>query len=255
MEGEDASAAVERWLRDSGTPLELRTASIFRRGGAIDVQHARYYIDVVSEELRETDVVATFMARAGGVWGNRPWFTLRFVVECKRAGRPWVAFLGGDVLARRGTEQLLTFERREFGPPVQVETVYDAPLIASLEPHAYQLVDTGERQEAYGAVRQVMSAARGIARDVAAPQQEEQGSVVYVVPTIVTGAPLFTCRSGSDGEPQIEEVERVLLISRLVADDALRSVWIVRDHAVEAFAADAQASADNLARARLVGRG
>jgi hypothetical protein len=250
MEGDSARAAAEKWLRDSGTPLELRTAMVFRKGGAMDVEHARYYIDLVTDELRETDVVATFTARSGYGFDNRPWFTLRFVVECKRAGRPWVAFLAEGVLARQSTEQLETFEHRIFGgdqAPV-IAAVFEAPLIASLEPYAYQVSDTGEEQGAYKSVRQVMSAARGIARDIA---DNDRPGAVYVIPALVTAAPLFTCRLGNDGELQLEEVERVLLVSRLVADDTLRSVWLVRDTAVEAFVADAQTSAEGLARAQL----
>lgn len=242
MEGENAKDAVERWLRESGTPLELRTASSFRRGGAFDVEHARYYIDVVTDELRETDVVATFVSRSGYSFDSRPWFTLRFVVECKRAGRPWVAFLADDILARKSTEQLATFESKVFGldDAPQITAVFDAPLVASLERHAYQLVDTGTSQDAHKAVRQVMSAARGIARDIA---HTDRPSAVYVVPVIVTAGPLFTCKTDANGDPELAEVDRILLVSRLVADDTLRSVWIVRDTAVDAFVADAQQSA------------
>lgn len=91
-----------------------------------------------------------------------------------------------------------------------------------------------------------MSAVLGLKRDVA---NVSQFGAMYFVPVVVTASALFTYRLLSDGTGELLEVDRVLLISRLVADDKLRSVWIVRDHVAEAFAKDVLRSADRLTSA------
>lgn len=245
--GKTAQESVQKWLQESGTPLELATRRAMRTGGAAHVEHARYYIDVKTEELRETDVVADFSL----IHNNgpaRPFVALRVVAECKGKDTPWVAFVGYEILARTGSEQLPTFEVVEWGDykHSRVDNLHSAPIVASIERHAYQIADTGKSQHAYKAVRQVMSAVLGLKRDVVILNDF---GALYFVPVVVTASALFTYRLLDDGTEELLEVDRVLLISRLVAGDTLRSVWIVRDHAVQAFAADVKRSADRLASA------
>ena len=245
--GKTARESVEHWLKASGTPLELATKRAMRAAGAWNVEHARYFIDVKTDELRETDVVADFSS-PHNYGPGRPHIVLRVVAECKGKDTPWVAFLGDEILARTGSEQLTTFEIVEFGgyDHSQVINLHSAPIVASIEPHAYQIADTGRGQHAYNAVRQVMSAVLGLKRDVA---NVDGFGAIYFVPVVVTASALFTCRLLDDGTDELREVDRVLLISRLVADDDLWSVWIVRDDAVDAFAEDIYRSADRLVSA------
>jgi hypothetical protein len=242
-----ARQSVEKWLKESGTPLELATKRAMRAAGAWYVEHARYFIDVKTDELRETDVVADFSS-PHNYGPSGPHIVLRVVAECKGKDTPWVAFLGDEILARTGSEQLPTFEIVGWGgyDRSHVVNLHSAPVVASIERHAYQITDIGKAQHAYNAVRQVMSAVLGLKRDVA---DVDGFGAIYFVPTVVTASALFTYRLLDDGTEELLEVDRVLVISRLVADDDLRSVWIVRDHAVEAFAEDVFRSVERLTTA------
>lgn len=249
MQDETTADAVRRWLTQAGVPLEFRTALAFRKGGAFDVEHARYYIDVDTGTLRETDVVASFCNGLG--FATTQDVMLRVVVECKSAKDPWVAFLGDDVPAyRSGVEQLRTFEVVQQGgyDRDKIVSLYDTPVVASVERYAYQVKTMGKGKEdpAYGATRQVMAAVRGLRADV---PETTRTSAVYFVPVIVTAGPLFTCRPGPDGEPVLAQADRVLLISRLVADDDLRSVWVMTEAGLADFMTMLQQTARGLARA------
>jgi len=70
--------------------------------------------------------------------------------------------------------------------------------------------------------------------------------VRVTVPIVVTAAPLVTCRLDDDGSVVLEEVERVLLVGRLRPAAQMVGVWIVRDSAVGAVAADARKGVERL---------
>lgn len=73
---------VTKWLQDQGYPLEMRSAAEFRAAGFI-VRQSQHYMDAESGKSRETDVVCLAKDQLGVA-------LIRFVVECKATGKPWV---------------------------------------------------------------------------------------------------------------------------------------------------------------------
>lgn len=250
---------VKRWLQETGYSLELRTAAAFRQQ-RLDTQAARYYLAEDRETLREIDVVATGWQTSGAPAGAA-WLEVVHVVECKGANDPpWVAFIGDDrftrdedVLAtmrvdRRGGE----FDRSTGEHTVQrlkLEGLHHAPLLSWTDHTAYALTEAGGKKgQAYNAVRQVLSAVDGYARDMVDSTDRE--IVRLTIPIVVTAAPLVTCRLDGEGEVVLQEVDRVLLVGRLRPEPRLIGVWVTRASAVEAVAVDARRGVDGLRLAR-----
>jgi hypothetical protein len=245
---------VRSWLKDTGYQLELRTAAAFR-GHGLATEAARYYVAEDGETLREIDVVATaWQARPGP---DTAWLEVVHVVECKGANEhPWVAFQGDDRFTRdEDVLSTLRVDRRggtldestgEYpAASLRVDGLHRAPLLCWTELLAYAITETGGKSgQAYNAVRQVLSAVDGYARYMV---DETTRQVLRVtIPIVVTAAPLVSCRLDGDGSILLEEVERVLLVGRLRPAAALAGVWIVRDSALDAVAADARKGVDHL---------
>jgi hypothetical protein len=245
---------VRSWLKDTGYQLELRTAAAFRAQG-LATEAARYYVAEDSETLREIDVVATAWQSRTGL--DAAFLEVVHVVECKGANEhPWVAFQGDERFARdEDVLSTLRVDRRggtldqstgEYSvASLRVDGLHRAPLLFWTELLAYAITETGGKPgQAYNAVRQVLSAVDGYARDMV---DETTRPVVRVtVPIVVTAAPLVTCRLNDDGSILLAEVERVLLVGRFRPAAALAGVWIVRDSALDAVAADARRGVDRL---------
>ena len=245
---------VRSWLKDTGYQLELRTAAAFRAAG-LETQAARYYVAEDNETLREIDVIATAWQASPGP--ESAWLEVVHVVECKGANEhPWVAFQGDDRFTR--DEDVLstlrvdrrggTFDEstgRYSGASLRVEGLHRAPLLWWTEPWAYAITESGGKPgQAYNAVRQVLSAVDGYARDML--DDTARPVVRVTLPIVVTAAPLVTCRLDEAGSTLLQEVERVLLVGRLRPAAALAGVWIVRDSALQAVAADARKGVDGL---------
>lgn len=247
-------ARVRRWLKDTGYQLELRTAAAFRATGLI-TEAARYYVAEDGETLREIDVVATGWNALPGA--DAAWLEVVHVLECKGANdHPWVAFQGDDRFVRdEDVLSTLRVDRRggkfekstgEYDVnSLRVEGLHHAPLLHWTNRLAYAVTESGGKAgQAYNAIRQVLSAVDGYARDMV---DDTTRPVVRVsVPIVVTAAPLVTCRLDDGGSILLEEVERVLLVGRLRPAAQMVGVWIVRDSALEAVAADVRRGVDRL---------
>ncbi len=258
--GEDGSESgtvqqVRTWLRKTGYSVELRTAAAFQ-AQRLAVEAARYYLDRDGETLREIDVVATGW-QTKGTPAAAATLEVVHVVECKGAsGHPWVAFLGDNRFSR--DEDVLetmridrrggTLDHRNGEYTVNglaVVGLHHAPLLTWTDRTAYSVTETGGKPgQSYNAVRQVLSAVDGYARDM--PDRTDREVVRVTIPIVVTAAPLVTCRLDEDGDVVLEEVDRVLLAGRLRAATHLTGVWIVQDSAIEAVARDARRGVDRL---------
>jgi hypothetical protein len=128
---------------------------------------------------------------------------------------------------------------------LRVEGLHHAPLLFWTDRLAYSITESGGKPgQAYNAVRQVLSAVDGYARNMI--DDTGQPVVRVTVPIVVTAAPLVSCRLGDDGSILLQEVQRVLLVGRLRPAAQVAGVWIVRDSALEALAADARTGVDRL---------
>ena len=247
---------VRSWLRESGYPLEMRTAATFR-ANAFGTESARHYVAEDESTLREIDVVATSWKQTGG---SNSWVELVIVAECKSSRKhPWVAFLGDDSMSH--DDDILWLMRVDaFGPLELDETtgnlvgqpnrsmlkgLHHMPPLFSMDKWAYAITEAkDDSSNAYNAVRQVGSAVDGYARDAI---DRGEGPVLRVtVPVVVTSAPLVTCWLDEQGSEELAEVDRVLLVTRLRPAAELAGVWIVQESGLDAFVQEARAGLTRL---------
>jgi hypothetical protein len=245
----DPVAEVLAALRSTGFPLELDVARAFKQAGASYVEQSRHYLDARTQELRESDVLATFH-RMTRLDGSEPFLEFRVVVECKHSNAPWAVFRGADRFLswKAHLETLDVVSYRDCAP----DLTGDAPLVCHTERNfafGVQAVpsrgNSGDRSAAYNAVEQVNSATLGFKRDMMPQEGSGRRGVVILVPAVVTTAPLVECTLDSTGSLVGEEVDMTLLVSRLRAD-RWQSVWLVNAQAVDRFADMCRKSFENV---------
>lgn len=78
------------WLNKTGFPLEMTTATEFRKQG-FDISQSLTYLDPQSDKGREIDVLASDSNWVGLI-------DIHFVVECKSSANPWIVLMSDDVL-------------------------------------------------------------------------------------------------------------------------------------------------------------
>lgn len=261
-DGEGAVGRVRAWLRKTGHALEMRTAAALKAEG-LQVESGRHYVDTDGETLRELDVVARgWNAHSGS--GDSPWIELDFVVECKASKKsPWVGFLGDerlqqdhDVVAKLRVDSL-GMETDIYGNAMSIDVtrlrgLHNAPLLYSTEPFAYAIAEAsgaedGGGSQAYRAVRQVTSAVDGLARDLC--ERVSRPVLRLSVPVVITSAPVVSCRLGENGNELVEEVPKLLLVTRLRPAAELSAVWVMHEDYLENFAQEARRSVDALSLA------
>ena len=201
---DDLAAKVLAWLQRGGYPLEYETARAFRAAG-FPSEQGRNYQDPVEAGSREADVVATLAITAS------PGFDILVVAECKSLNaNPWVV--------------LTTTTRRRQWLPIAEPTALLQTLIGPPEKYTECLAlpkrcgfsvveaELGDREPAKGpkrdlahdAMQQVVSAAVGIAL-----QQSASTLATFVMPVLVTSAPLFILSSDEPGNEQVQPADWV----------------------------------------------
>ena len=239
---DDGGAAhVEKWLRESGLPLEARVLAAFRAAGA-DAEHARRYPDPESRKIREVDVVA----RLCNVWSST---LLTAVVECKSSRNvTWVALVDDELRRNYMRDNALLPAVRvvERGGATRADLVrvWDVPVLRADVTLAYQLVDTGSRAETWDALQQVLDAVDGVVRDV--PNGADGRALTVIIPVLVTASPLYTCRVTREGELDVRPADDVVLVARLRSGDERQAVWVVHERGLAGFVARLRDSADGL---------
>jgi hypothetical protein len=264
-------STVKAWLEKHGYPLEVRVARAFRAAHPLQeflgfeeaVRQSKSYIDNETEKVREADVVAT--------WWNpiryeidqsrtnpraADWLGIILVIECKRSAVPWIALTSDPVPQIAWRNKLLRSlpieSYDESRLPWEVDQRADtAPLLNWQRQLVHAVVsmskEDSRRSQPYDAIRQVMSAAQGIVKEVGGAGDLPSTSWVdLVVPVIVTDAPLFECWLDQDDEIQLRRVPVTVWNSRLSKNTYSTSVFIVQEEGVPGFAADCHAMAEHL---------
>lgn len=231
---------VVKWLESSGTALELRTAQTFLRSTRF-VEHSHHY--TVAEGTREIDVVARYIRDAPTK--DSIAFQVVLVTECKSLSDPWVLY-PRDRHVLTGDETLfglyVTKQSKPFGKIIMPSGYHKAPLFKAQWTH-YAISDTGSKREtSYGALNQAWSAVAGI--NASTRVDQTQSSITVYVPIVVTTAPLFTVELLRDGQPEIKEIDRALIVTSMNSKRDRRPVWVLNESALKDFAADAKRSLD-----------
>jgi hypothetical protein len=207
----DLQDQILQWLGGEGYPLEMRVAAAFQ-ALEFGVAQGVYYSDPEKTTWRETDVHA-FEEEL------YPEITVRvsFVVECKTSrDHPWLVFIaaGGALLSRA---HLRFTPTTEIGRPFPVRLMRRAeilalPLFGDESSSGYGVVQAlGKNDQSYPAVMSVSKAAVALAAET--DRYSGVDPVLELVfPVIVVDAPLFECRLGSDGEPELTRVKRANLL-------------------------------------------
>jgi hypothetical protein len=186
---------VEAWLTHQGFALEHETARVFQQAG-FTVWPARTYVDPAEQKLREIDVVAELIL-------SRSPAHIYAAVECKASA------IGAWVIR----ESDLPFDE-DLWLPIATSDVTpglagNLPVVAACLPIGnvgtplpfaiVEAVDNGDRDAAYWAISQAVSAAWGWIGRLKEPS--------IALPLVVVDTPLYALRYGHDGNPQVTEAE------------------------------------------------
>lgn len=227
------SEHIESWLETSGNALELRTAQAFLKTTHL-VQHSYHYV-LREGGTREVDVVARYINGSSGPGSVE--VRVIVVVECKSLKQPWVLYPADRRKLDADDSLYKLYLKRESKPNghvIRAEGLHHSPIFQSQE-HYYGIVDTNQQKDmTYAAVNQAWSAVAGVARMITS-QDANDAIVTIVVPVVVTNIPLFSVRLRENGEPEIEPIERALLITRMGSHRGDRPVWVLNESVLEDF--------------------
>lgn len=238
------------WLGTQGYPLEMHVARVFQKAGARVVQ-SDYYVDPITQESREIDVVASWNSDI-----DRMMWRLSVVIECKASrDKPWVLFCSPDArlaatarVAQRAGSQLARIALREIAScrDVQALAMFQIP-----DSPAYGL------RQGFGDKSDVCFAAVSGAAAAAAAQSrlpDSQTSLLggfdileIILPVVVTDARLFSVLLTAKGELEIkEQTIGVLLWRNPVVGLPHTIVHVVSSIALPEFSEMISRSADDL---------
>lgn len=258
---------IVKWLERQGYPLEMRVAQELQKAGFEDrVSVGSFYEDPHTGKYREVDVVAYNVAGAVKPESLTSFNLLvSLVVECKKASKPWVAFVVEDshlnanemgsvynwpmtVVARERIGDYLMFRWDEIGAQFYASgaTTYglvEAGTIGASSGEVTERDDKGSGRgsnRAYDGLQQLLDAVE--ARLKMANEIEEGSNTAdrkrgnVFVPVLVLDGPLFECRL-SGGEITLTQVHQttVVLRERFVGFGVPRVLVVTADR-LEEFA-------------------
>ena len=184
---DELSDKVLAWLRQGGYPLEYSVAMAMRRAGFHAAQ-GLHYADRTTGKSREIDVVATRLRDPASR------VSIKVVVECKAANEnPWVVL---STIGRPEDWTPLCRPRSMFSTSellhyyIRLRRPYGYSVIEALRKH-----DREDR--AVNAMNQVVSSAIGVL---------SQDGYVYILPVVVTAAPLYKLHVSESGQEALEEI-------------------------------------------------
>lgn len=190
---------VTKWFEKTGLPLELRTASAFKKQ-AFTVEHSSVYEDPQADKGREIDVIAHRRDPTG---------MLQFyaVAECKASPNPWL------ILANRAEHAPITLAslglRSEAADKV-IPGGFTASgsevgfLLRTLYSGGYSMRQafSSDNDPAYAAAMSALKAARAlVAKQFTTPR------FCFALPVLVVDAPIFECHLDESGSPKMRQVE------------------------------------------------
>ena len=232
---DDLEIRLTEWLSQQGYPLEMRVASIFRKGG-FSVSQGSYYADPESGDNREIDVVATMIDPVG-------FLQVSGVIECKSSkDKPWILFTGQEQLSRLFSFGMLSEQAR--GKLVEKlsagkDEVLSLPWFVKPERTGFGLTVAFRSGDdpAYKAVLSALKAAIDV-------NAEGNGAYAvplrFVFPVVLIEGRLFEATLDGEGSVMVHEIDDGFLTAyRKVAGHTCSSVHILTDRSASALCADA----------------
>ena len=256
MSSEDA---VNKWLVETGYPLEMEVANEFRKAG-FNVFQADYYVDPVTRDLREIDVVANRIDDLESVIHQ-----LRFnvLIECKNSrDKPWLFFVGNrDKPADR---MLFSYRATDnFGGKLLSRAMgtlagQGGPLWTFESPPAYGVTQalrkkSSDLDASYAALMQVANACR-VQSDAANERQSSDvddpfaDAFVFIAVVVVDGD-LYDVTLNEHGEVRTKSVDRQIVMWRNSAGGRpFTLIHVVRRSALRKFAVELHAASETLVK-------
>lgn len=225
--------AVREWLGRTGYPLESEVAKAFRAEGLQVFQGLHYGADnAEASGAREIDVLAVCEELVSRHPITR--CTVIFVIECKTSSVPWVVFRSQSKAERWGA-----IGRRRMNAITQVNLLAaleweQQPWLLSLPANVgFRLGALATKQrasgtdatrdwdQAYAAVKQVVSAVQGVLRS------DPSHLPTIAVPVIVLGTRLFAVSYDDDGHEEVmpSSWERILWEATVQANQSRLTLW------------------------------
>ena len=208
----DLDKKVGDWLKKSGYPLEMQIANALQAAG-FGVVQSEYFEDADSGKWRETDVVAYEDNR-----GDSCRAVFGLIVECKgRNDKPWVLISNTNPypkelsIARRATSERGVSILNALALS---EEINQLPIFTPLGRPGYGLTvalrDSNNSDPAFEALNSVCKAALGLVNRLEAVEYENIIPIAW--PVIVINAPLFESYLDSEGELQVNQIDKGLLV-------------------------------------------
>lgn len=196
--------AIKKWLKDTGFPLEMKAADVFREQG-YEVRQSFVVKDMQEDKPREIDVIANYPYEL-----DRGFIRITCILECKSSKQPWLVFQANDVLsgynklhafavmsddARAAFVDVLFKNKERYKPNWQYFNDTTKCGYALRQPLT-------EKDTAFTAAMNVLKAARNTV-------QPRHGRPLHDIdiafPIIVVDSPIFECQTVDD-EINIKEV-------------------------------------------------
>jgi len=192
---------IKNWLKDQGFPLEMQTASEFRKAG-FEVTQSNLYTDLDTKKSREIDVFANDREYLGVT-------KIAFLVECKSTKKPWVLLADPEVLTGHLRARSFAFLDQNA-----VKAMLDQPIFKSLMKNCPWFRKEGELagyslRTAFSDSDVAYEAASSVAKaslDFVNRAKNYQQCVAF--PVIVITSPLVRCWLDEEGEIQAEEISQ-----------------------------------------------
>jgi len=212
----DLESKIKKWLNESGYPLEMEIAQCLQKA-EFSVNQSEFFEDSESGKWRETDVVAYAEHRSLSCQA-----TFALIAECKGSkNKPWVLFSSKD-----NYPESLSVARRASGSRCNSilkllassnKEIIKSPLFAVPERPGYSLAvalkndgnkDDGNNIDvAFKALNSVLKATIGLINRL-----DNLNIIHFVWPAIVINAPLFESYLDDEGNLQVNEIQKGLLI-------------------------------------------
>ncbi|TDW98056.1 hypothetical protein [Kribbella sp. VKM Ac-2566] len=268
-EDEELRKKILARLEKAGYPLEMRVAAKIREHGPFNVSQSQNYVDPVTNKIRETDVLASWVIDIEGHSSvSATYFYL--VVECKSKPQPWVAFDGGirtppeepednllmtpHLYGGDGTNQLLLQSLINFEDTHTASTIF-SPIekgmsTAIVEISLRETSNSNETNKAWAAVQSATAAAHGLlegSKKFLRAVSSHVGHVAIIyAPVVVTSGKLFRCWLNEQGNTDLKEIHRTEIAVRLSPELPLSRCIVVSEAGLGSLLAQLDATQNAL---------
>lgn len=256
MEGSDVVAKLSEWITRTGYPLELRTGNLLKKElPKWEVYPGFTYFDApeTEENVREIDLL---------VETNLPSEHLEVmysaVIECKNTRQPWVGFTNNLIAKFDGDATLFDPTVLSFvtvhdptDPKKRLESTRRALKLhlgssgPCRTPPAHILTEghrqPGQRDAAFNAIRQVVSAASYISKGMLHAPPYTGYAIAVVAPVIVTSGRIFSATYRDDTDSiELAEVDRLSVEHSRRTEGHIKTtkVDVITEHALPSLLDD-----------------